>query len=170
MGKILIYGATGGIGEASARALHAQGAALHLVGRKADVLASLAGELGASYTIADLDHEGSFAHVAEEAADGGAIAGLVFAVGTINLKPLSRLTRADFERDYLVNAIWAAQAIQTALPALVKQEGGAAVVLFSSVAVAQGFTGPSFCSHPLLSRRALPVTRRSAWRRAQLKA
>src|SRR6476661_10214281 len=141
MAKILIYGATGGIGEASARALHAQGAALHLVARKADALASLAGELGASYTIADLDQEGGFARAAEEAADGGAIAGLVFAVGTINLKPLSRLTRADFERDYLVNALWAAQAVQAAAPSLAKQDGGAGVVLFSSVAVAQGFTG-----------------------------
>jgi NAD(P)-dependent dehydrogenase (short-subunit alcohol dehydrogenase family) len=141
MAKILIYGATGGIGEASARALHAQGASLHLVGRKADDLASLAGELGASSTVADLDDEGAFARAAEEAADGGAVAGLVFAVGTINLKPLARLTRADYERDYLVNAIWAAQAIQAALPALAKHEGGSAVVLFSSVAVAQGFTG-----------------------------
>jgi NAD(P)-dependent dehydrogenase (short-subunit alcohol dehydrogenase family) len=117
MAKILIYGATGGIGEASARALQAQGAALHLVARNADALASLAGELGASATIADLDDETSFARAAEEAAEGGALAGLVFAVGTINLKPLSRLTRADFERDYLVNAVWAAQASLQAVEA-----------------------------------------------------
>jgi NAD(P)-dependent dehydrogenase (short-subunit alcohol dehydrogenase family) len=141
MGKILIYGATGGIGEASARALHEQGAALHLVGRKADATANLAGELEASFTVADLNEDGAFARAAEDAADGGAIAGLVFAVGSINLKPLARLTRADFERDYLVNALWAAQAVQAAAPALAKQEGGASVVLFSSVAVAQGFTG-----------------------------
>ena len=141
MGKILIYGATGGIGEASARALHEQGAALHLVGRKAEALASLAGELEASFTVADLDDEGAFTRVTEDAAGGGAIAGLVFAVGTINLKPLARLTRADFERDYLVNAVWAAQAVQAAAPSLAKQDGGAGVVLFSSVAVAQGFTG-----------------------------
>ncbi len=139
MGKILIYGATGGIGEASARALRAQGAELHLVGRNADALGSLARELDASMTVADLDEEGAFVRAAEEAAEGGSIAGLIFAVGTINLKPLGRLTRADFERDYLVNALWAAQAVQAALPALAKQEGGSSVVLFSSVAVAQGF-------------------------------
>jgi NAD(P)-dependent dehydrogenase (short-subunit alcohol dehydrogenase family) len=54
---------------------------------------------------------------------------------------LARLSRADFERDFLVNAVWAAQAVQAAQSALVKHEGGASVVLFSSVAVAQGFTG-----------------------------
>ena len=141
MAKILIYGATGGVGEASARALHAQGAELHLVGRRSDAVASLADELGASYTLADLDDDTAFARAAAEAAAGGALAGLVYAVGTINLKPLARLSRADFERDFLVNAVWAAQAVQAAQSALVKHEGGASVVLFSSVAVAQGFTG-----------------------------
>ncbi|MDB5643232.1 MAG: short chain dehydrogenase family protein [Hyphomicrobiales bacterium] len=141
MAKILIYGATGGIGEASARELHAQGQELHLVGRKSEAVQSLAGELGASYTVADLEDESAFARATEEAAAGGALAGLVFAVGTINLKPIARLTRADFERDFLVNAVWAAQALQAAQAALVKNEGGASVVLFSSVAVSQGFTG-----------------------------
>jgi NAD(P)-dependent dehydrogenase (short-subunit alcohol dehydrogenase family) len=141
MAKILIYGATGGIGEASARSLHTQGADLHLVGRRSDAVASLAAELGASYTLADLEDETAFARASEEASAGGALAGLVYAVGTINLKPLARLTRADFERDFLVNAVWAAQAVQAAQAALVKHEGGASVVLFSSVAVAQGFTG-----------------------------
>jgi NAD(P)-dependent dehydrogenase (short-subunit alcohol dehydrogenase family) len=112
---------------------------LHLVARKAEALAALANELGASSTSVDLDEAGAFARVAEEAAQGGALAGLLFAVGTINLKPLARLTRADFERDYLVNALWAAEAVQAALPALAKYEGGASVVLFSSVAAAQGF-------------------------------
>ena len=141
MGRILIYGATGGIGEATARALHAQGAALHLVARNREAVTSLAGELGAAFTIADLDEEGAFARATEEAAAGGSMSGLVFAVGTINLKPLARLTRADFERDFQVNALWAAQAVQAAAPALAKQDGGASIVLFSSVAVAQGFVG-----------------------------
>jgi len=44
--RILLTGATGGIGQAIARALHARGAALTLTGRKVDVLESLAAELG----------------------------------------------------------------------------------------------------------------------------
>jgi short-subunit dehydrogenase len=44
--RILLTGATGGIGQAIARALHARGAVLTLTGRKVDVLESLAAELG----------------------------------------------------------------------------------------------------------------------------
>jgi short-subunit dehydrogenase len=43
---VLLTGATGGIGNAIARALHRQGAAVKLSGRRAEVLESLAGELG----------------------------------------------------------------------------------------------------------------------------
>lgn len=42
----LVTGATGGIGQAIARALHAQGATVALSGRNTDKLESLAGELG----------------------------------------------------------------------------------------------------------------------------
>ena len=42
----LVTGATGGIGEAIAKSLQAQGARVALTGRKADVLESLAKEMG----------------------------------------------------------------------------------------------------------------------------
>ena len=134
---ILIYGGTGGIGAATARALHARGHALHLVGRDAARLEALAGELGAGFSLADVEDAGAFARVAAEA--GPALAGLVYAVGTLTLKPLARLTAADFERDFRINAAGAALAIQAALPALKAEGGPASVVLFSSVAVTQGF-------------------------------
>ena len=60
--------------------------------------------------------------------------------GTINLKPLAKLTDADFARDFAVNALGAARAVQAALPALKAAEGTASVLLFSTVAVGQGFT------------------------------
>jgi NAD(P)-dependent dehydrogenase (short-subunit alcohol dehydrogenase family) len=60
-------------------------------------------------------------------------------VGTINLRSFQRLTEADFLNDFRVNAMGAALAIQTALPALKKSTGIASVVLFSSVAALQGF-------------------------------
>lgn len=44
--KALVTGATGGIGEAIARALHAQGATLGLHGTRVEKLEALAGELG----------------------------------------------------------------------------------------------------------------------------
>ncbi|MBP0491644.1 3-oxoacyl-[acyl-carrier-protein] reductase [Pararoseomonas indoligenes] len=51
----LVTGATGGIGAAIARALHAQGARVALTGRREAELASLAGELGERAFVAPAD-------------------------------------------------------------------------------------------------------------------
>ena len=48
------------------------------------------------------------------------------------------MTAVDFERDWRVNALGAALAMKAAAPAL-KQVDGASAVLFSTVAVRQGF-------------------------------
>jgi NAD(P)-dependent dehydrogenase (short-subunit alcohol dehydrogenase family) len=139
-GRVLVYGGTGGIGAATARALRRKGFDLHLVARDEGRLAGLADELDAGHTAGDVTDPGLFARAAEAAAAGGPLRGLVYAVGTINLKPLGRLTDADFEADWRINALGAAKAVQAALPALRSGEGPSAVVLFSTVAVAQGFS------------------------------
>lgn len=51
---VLLTGATGGIGHAIARALHARGAQLVLTGRRTDVLEPLAREVGGTALAADL--------------------------------------------------------------------------------------------------------------------
>jgi NAD(P)-dependent dehydrogenase (short-subunit alcohol dehydrogenase family) len=136
-GKVLIYGGNGGIGAATARALQARGVALHLVGRDEARLRAVAAELGASHSLADIFEAGAIERATNEA--GTPLAGLVYAVGSINLKPLARLGLEDFERDFRLNAAGAALAIQAALPALKAFDSTASVLLFSSVAVQQGF-------------------------------
>jgi len=136
-GKVLVYGGSGGIGSAAARALQSHGYDLHLVGRSADKLAAIAAELGASVTAGDVTDGELFSRVANEA--GAVLDGLVYAVGTINLRGLQRLTETDCLNDFRLNAMGAALAIQAALPALKKSTGVASVVLFSSVAALQGF-------------------------------
>lgn len=135
--KVLIWGGSGGIGAATARILAQQGHALHLVGRDETRLAALARELGAETSRADVEDDAAFDRVMS--AVGGPLCGLVYAVGSINLRPLARLKAADFAHDFRLNAAGAALAVQAALPALKAFDGVASVVLFSSVAVGQGF-------------------------------
>lgn len=137
-GPVVIYGGTGGIGEVVARRLTELGTLVHLVARDEARLQALCSELGATYTAGDVTDPQLFTRVATDA--GEAIGGLVYAVGTITLKPLARLTDADFQHDYRVNVLGAALAIQAAVPALTRGGAGAGVVLFSSVAAAQGFS------------------------------
>ena len=63
--------------------------------------------------------------------------GLVYFPGSITLKPFHRLTAEDFLRDFQVNCLGAAEAIRQALPSL-KAAPSASIVLFSTVAAAQG--------------------------------
>lgn len=136
-GKVIIYGGSGGVGAATARLLRERGCALHLVGRRPEPLAALAAELGATFTAGDVLEAEIFPRVAEATADG--LTGLVYAVGTLHLRPLPRLQAEDAVRDFRINALGAALAVQAALPALKQAPGGASVVLFSSVAARQGF-------------------------------
>ena len=136
-GKILIYGASGGIGSASARLLAERGHSLHLVGRNQSAIETLADQLQSSFSVGDVNEVGFFESASQAAGDS--LSGLIYAIGSINLKALMRLNRADFLRDFELNALGAALAVQAALPALKKSTDGS-VVLFSSIAASQGFS------------------------------
>ena len=65
-----------------------------------------------------------------------ALSGVVYAPGSINLKPFKSLKPADFLADFEVNALGAARILQVAERAL--KAGQGSVLLFSTVAVSQG--------------------------------
>jgi 3-oxoacyl-[acyl-carrier protein] reductase len=73
-----------------------------------------------------------FANLPEE------IHGIAYCPGTINLKPFHRLTPEDFKQDFQIHVLGAVSVLQTLLPKLKKAEGGASVVLFSTVAAKVG--------------------------------
>ena len=134
--RVVILGATGGIGAALARRVAARGAMPVLLARDAGRLAELAADLpGAETAVVDvLDAAALKAAVADA---GSPLAGLAFCVGSILLKPASRTSEAEMLDAFRLNVVAAAMAVQAALPALVA--GGGSVVLFSSVAARAGF-------------------------------
>lgn len=132
----IIIGATGGIGAALFRRLAAAGHIIHAIGRDPAKLAALTAETGGTSAVADVTDRVQLEAAIKAA--GPSAAGLAYCVGSINLKPVSRITDEDVERDFRLNALGAFHAIQFALPAL-KSSGNASIVLFSTVAVSQGF-------------------------------
>ncbi|MFO0628366.1 MAG: SDR family oxidoreductase [Polyangiales bacterium] len=132
----IVVGASGGIGRALVRRIAARGERVHLVGRDLARLQEAAGGTDATCAVADVRDPDALRAAVEAA--GPRVAGLAYCVGTINLRPLARLSDDDARHDFELNALGAARAVQAALPAL-KAVASASVVLFSTVAVAQGF-------------------------------
>jgi NAD(P)-dependent dehydrogenase (short-subunit alcohol dehydrogenase family) len=131
---LLIFGATGGIGQALARTLAASGRAIHLAARDP---AALGAELGAPVSTFDARDDASIAAAVADATTDAGLGGLAWCVGSIVLKPLARASADDFLDAFRLNVLGAALAVKAAQPALAK--AGGAVLLFSSVAVRQGF-------------------------------
>ncbi|WP_370476542.1 SDR family NAD(P)-dependent oxidoreductase [Tamlana flava] len=63
--------------------------------------------------------------------------GLVYCPGSINLKPISRLSLEDFKKDFEINVLGAVKAIQKYLP-VIKVGNQPSIVLFSTVAAKLG--------------------------------
>lgn len=123
---ILLLGGNSGIGLATAKLLQSEGHTLLAASRSSDQLQAL----GIPVQPFDAEHPDPLD--LPETLDG-----LIYLPGTITLKPFHRLTPEDFLKDFRINFLGAVHAIQQALPAL-KNSPQASIVLFSTVAVAQG--------------------------------
>jgi NAD(P)-dependent dehydrogenase (short-subunit alcohol dehydrogenase family) len=133
----LIIGGVGGIGEALARRLRAAGNAVIVTARDLARAQTLAAEIGATAAACDALDEASIAATVAAAAPDGELAGLVYAAGSITLKPLARTTADDMLAAFNLNVVGAMTAVRLAADALKAAKGS--VVLFSSVAARQGF-------------------------------
>jgi uncharacterized protein len=99
--SVLLTGATGGLGQAIARAVHARGGRLILTGRRADVLAPLASELGGARTIAcDL---GDPAALDRLVAESGEVDILIANAGLPATGRLESFTMSEIDRALAVN-------------------------------------------------------------------
>lgn len=91
----VVFGATGAIGSATARALVAAGARVGLVGKREDATRALAAELAMPFAVADVTASAQVDAAMSAMKDQlGAIAGVTSCVGSVLLKP-AHLTKDD---------------------------------------------------------------------------
>ena len=134
---VLIFGGVGGIGEALARRLRTAGRTVAITARQLDRAQAVAAEIGAAAIPCDVLDASSIDAAVAGATRDGRLGGIVYAVGSIALKPLARTTEDDMIAAYRLNVVGAMTAIRAGAAALKVAHGS--VVLFSSVAAAQGF-------------------------------
>ncbi len=130
----VITGASSGIGEATARALAASGAAVALLARRADRIAALAGELPSAIAVeADVTDEASLRAAAERVAgELGRVDLLVNNAGQMLLSRFGDRLQDEWRRMVEVNLLGAMTTTAVFLDAL--RDGGGDIVNVSSVA------------------------------------
>jgi short-subunit dehydrogenase len=145
--RVLITGASRGIGEALARRFAAVGANVALVARSADAIEKLAADLGGTAHPADLADPVQVAtlinHVEDEAGPVDVL------VNNAGIAPTSGAvqdwTREELEQIYRVNLVSPAELCRQAIPRMVRRGGGHIVNVSSlaGTAVFPGLTGYS---------------------------
>ena len=147
---VIITGAAGGIGAATARALAAKGAALTLVDRSEEPLRALAAELGPETLVlpADVTSEADMAQMAALTLERrGRIDALVAAAGILRTggqpRPVADTSFEEWRRIIDVNLTGTFLANRAVLAAMLAQRQGD-IVNISSVSGRQGraFDGP----------------------------
>ena len=137
--KVLLTGATGGLGHAIARSMAAAGAHVVLSGRRGDVLVALAGEIGAEVAPADLSDAKAVRDLAAAHGDTDIL------IANAGLPASGRLETYDedqIERALLVN-LHAPILLAHALTPQMVRRGAGHVVFMSSLAGKTATAGSS---------------------------
>src|SRR5215212_6530495 len=128
--RVLITGATGGLGQAIARALHARGANLVVTGRRVEVLDGLVAELGdrVEAQALDLSDAGSLRGFCEEA---GHVDVLVANAGLPGTGRLEEYAPEQIDRVLDVNLRAPIHMTNALLPAMIERDRGHLVYISS---------------------------------------
>jgi len=127
---VLITGASGGIGQAIARAFHVRGASLVLSGRGGEALDALAAELKAQVAAADLAQVGAPERLAEQA---GEVDILIANAGLPGTGMLESFSVEELDRTLLVNLRAPVVLTRQLLPAM-RERGRGHLLFVSSLA------------------------------------
>jgi NAD(P)-dependent dehydrogenase (short-subunit alcohol dehydrogenase family) len=153
--KYLIFGATGSIGSSLAEQLTDSGHEVHLIARNEAELKPLSEKLGCTYSVADVLEENFVERVKSDASDLD-VKGIAYCVGSIDLKPLKRVTESDLHNCMKLNLYSAIEVIKGFQEELKKNHGS--IVLFSSVAAQKGFTNHTIIASAKAAIEGLTVT------------
>ncbi len=138
--RILVTGATGGIGRAVSRALAGRGARLLLNARREEPLRALAAELGGEALPGDVGDAGTVERIRRRATADGPLDALVNAAGAFDLAPVAETDTAMFDRMVEGNLRGPFLCIRAFLPAMLERKSGH-VVTVGSVAGRVPFPG-----------------------------
>jgi len=140
MQKYLIFGATGSVGSNLAMQLSEANKEIHLIGRNEAELEKLSAELGCDYTVLDILSDDIYESLKNKFDDID-LAGIAYCIGSIDLKPLMKTNKEDFQKCLKLNFFPIVEVIKVFKDNLKKNKGS--IVLFSTVAVQRGFTNHS---------------------------
>lgn len=141
---IIVMGAHGGIGEHLVEQLVSENHVVYATARDKNTLSPLSERLGINSASLDVLDESAVTKVIAEADEGEGIRGLAYCIGSIDLKPFKIAKDDDFLKSYELNVLGAVRALRAAERGLKKAKGS--VVMFSTIAVQQGFTNHSLIS------------------------
>ena len=153
--KYLVSGATGAIGSSLAAQLKESSHDVHLIARNEDEVKAISEELGCSYSVADVLEENFVDKVKADTSDFD-VKGVAYCVGSIDLKPLKRVTENDLNTCMKLNLYAAIEVIKGFQEELKKSSGS--IVLFSSVAAQKGFTNHTIIATAKAAIEGLTVT------------
>ena len=154
-GKILIFGATGAVGSSLAKLLNENSISTHLIGKNEEEISRLSEETNGSYSVADVT-DPSFIEKIDSDLKNIDIAGIAYCAGSIDLKPINLVTKKDYLKSLELNLFPIVEIIKKYKENLKKNK--ASIVVFSTVAVKQGFANHSIISPVKASLEGLTVS------------
>jgi NADP-dependent 3-hydroxy acid dehydrogenase YdfG len=157
--RVVVTGASSGIGEATARLFAAHGWTVVGVARRAERLAALAFETGIDTFVADVTRQKDVDALRDYLAQTGGVASLVnIAGGAFGSASVEESDVADWQKMFDVNVIGVKRVTSTLLPLLreVAESGHADIVTITSTAGmivyegGAGYNAAKFAAHALM--------------------